>query len=146
MSLIKSKTCVYRIGVSEVLLTPLFIMNVAPPSTSQYKGFSKEEIESDGGGLQHGYKTVELTWINPSAMSVFQIKKQVEGGLLTANRELYLTIPFNDGQTIASRTFYNIYGKVRPLEIHESGNIAGRGMVYQSLTLRLNAVIILGVA
>jgi len=143
--MIKNKICEYRIGVSEAKLTPFFVAGISPPDTSQYKGFTTTQKESDGGGVQIGYKVVELTWVNVSAKTVFELKKVVEAGLARLNREIFLTIPLNSGQTIASRQFNNVVGKVRPLQISE-GRQGGRGMVYPSLTLALNNVVVLGVA
>ncbi len=142
--MIEPKLCEYRVGTTEAGLTPFFVIGISPPNTSQYKNFSKTDGMSDGGAIQSGYKSIEMTWLNLSAKVVFEIKKQVEAAL-SASRQLYLTIPLNDGQTIASRQFNNIVGFVRPLTIHE-GKQGGRGMVYPSLTLVLNNVTILGVA
>lgn len=142
--LIQNKLCAYRIGTSEAGLTPFFVADIAPPNTSQYTPFSATQSQSDGGMIQEGYRRVEITWVNPSAMSVFRIKKFVESAL-SGSKQLYMTIPLNSGQTIASRQFNNVLGNVYPLLVREQGKMAGRGIVYQSLTLRLNNVLILGV-
>ena len=144
MSLIKSNICEFRIGVSEAGLTPFFVADIAPPNTSQYTPFSATQSQSDGGRIQEGYRRVEMTWVNPSAMSVFRIKKFVESAL-EGSKQLYMTIPKNDGSTVASREFNNVFGNVYPLLVREQGKMAGRGIVYQSLTLVLNNVVILGV-
>jgi len=142
--IIKSNLCNFRIGISEAELTNFFVANIAPPNTSQYTPFSATQSQSDGGIIQEGYRRVEMTWANPSSISVFRIKKFVESAL-SGSKQLYMSIPLNSGQTIASRQFNNVVGNVYPLLIREQAKMTGRGIVYQSLTLTLNNVLILGV-
>lgn len=130
----------YRIGPTLSGLDFFFLVGITTPSTANYQGFSDKAAQGDGGQATHGYKTVTLTWVNADPKTVRRVKQYVNQAL-SSTKEIYLTVPYNDGSVIG-RTFIDIVGRPWPIEAAEDGIQGNWGMVYGNLTLFVNNVTI----
>ena len=118
-----------------------FLRNIAPPATATFKGFSQIIPQSEGGATTHGFRNVTLSWVNVDPRTVYYIKKYVNAAL-GGNKQIYLTIPYNDG-TKPGRRFIDIVGRPHPIDAAESGIIDGGGMFFENLQLFINNVTII---
>ncbi len=138
--MINQKTCSFEMGTSNLTKVPLFVRNISPPDVSDYQPFSVIKEVDEGSAIRHGFQSATLTWVNPDSRTIYNIKQLVDDAL-NNDRLLYLTIPQNDGSVIA-KTFNEYVGVVHPIDATEQGAMFGRGVVYNSLTLFVNNLVI----
>ena len=132
----------YRISLTEAGLTTgyFFLRDIEPPDTAIYKNFSLTSSQSYGGQIQHGFAKVTLTWNVARSKTVYLLKQYLNTPY--GNRELYLTIPYNDG-SVMGRRFIDVKGIAHPIDVTEGGTIPSRnGMYYENLVITLNNLII----
>ena len=131
----------FRIATTEVDLTRgyFFTKGIDAPTTFIYKSFSEPFSQSFGGQVQHGFPNVTMTWVNVSSKTVKLISEYVRVALATPSRQIFLTIPVNNGIYIA-RHWVDISGTPYPIDTTEGGVLSSFGMFFDNLTLFINNI------
>ena len=132
-----------RLSLTELGLSTgyLYLRKIQPPNLIQYSGFTDLVTVGDSGQSRQGFANAILTWTNPSAKTVYYIRKYVDDSL-SGSRLLYATIPLNDGSTFY-RQFIDISGVPLVISAQETGQFGSRGIAFNAIELKLNNVTIL---
>lgn len=137
--LIDSKSCHLQIGTTNYQKTELFVRGITPPTVCDYQPFSKIVEVDEGSAIRHGFSSVTYTWDNIDSSSLYRLKTMVNDALST-DRQFNIRIPLNDGSVIG-RAFQDFTGIVIPISNEEQGLMAGRGVIFNSLTLIVNNLV-----
>lgn len=134
----------WRISLTEAGLDRGSYLNyqLPAPTVCEYRPFSAERAQSDGGQSLHGYATVELLFEGLSAAQVYVLRKMIDDAR-DGSGYLYLTIDKGDGSA-PGPAWIDVYGRPwRQADLNQ-GRIQGRTgpALYQNVKVRLNNVIV----
>lgn len=124
-----------RIALSEPdLANGYFWMHgIEPPTNINFKNFVALVPQSHGGQARHGYPNVTLTWANPSATTLYNLRQFID----QSNNLIFLTIPYNDG-SVEGRQYIDIRGIPIPVSGQETGIYGSPGIAFSSIQLKIN--------
>jgi hypothetical protein len=93
--------------------------------------------QGKGGQTRQGYINAAILWDSLDYVQMRTLTRIVEAAITAGS--IYATIPKDDGTGLLN-AFIDIHGQPFPLEYTPISN--ARGVVYQSVILRINAVVV----
>lgn len=121
----------------------LYLRGIAQPTFIQYRNFTEEVPQAEGGQLQQGYENVTIRWESANSKTTTFIRNIVQDAL-DNDKRLYLTIPWNNGR--GQNRWLNVYGIPHQIDPEEEGRWGGTGIAYANVTLFVNNLTVLGEA
>lgn len=114
-----------------------FALGLPPVNTPDYKSYSELLPQGQGGQTRQGYKNVALLWNEMDFVQFRTLTRIVEAAILAGS--IYATIDKGDGTGLVN-SFIDCHGVPFPLEYTTLSD--ARGVVYQNVTLRINAIVV----
>lgn len=134
----------YRIALTEAGLDEGFLQALGiPRPTNQYKAFQTQLPKSTGGQKRAGYKNDIWQWAGNNSLTPTQANEVIEyiESALSGDGVLYVTLPRANGEN-AGQDWIDAYGIPSYPEIVPIQEPGVNGRVLQSMTLRINNIII----
>lgn len=115
----------------------LFALGLPPVNTPDYKTYSEIVPQSQGGQSRQGYINSRILWDELDFVQFRTLTRIVEAAITAGT--IYATVPKDDGTGLLN-TFIDVHGVPLPLTWQPVSN--ARGVVYQSVTLVINAIVV----
>lgn len=113
----------------------LYAMGLPPVNTPDYKTYSEIVPQSQGGQARQGYINSRILWDELDFLQFRTLTRIVEAAITAG--AIYATVPKDDGTGLLN-TFIDVHGVPLPLTWQVVSN--ARGVIYQSVTLVINAI------
>ena len=129
----------WRIATTALLLPhgAFFALGLPPVNTPDYRTYTQLLPQSQGGQARQGYIFIKLLWDSMDFEQFRTITRITEAAIL--NNVIYATVDKANGTGLLN-SFINLHGVPVPLEYAQVSN--GRGVMFQNVLLKINAVVI----
>lgn len=115
----------------------LFALRIPAPNTPDYKAYSQLLPQSQGGQARQGYINIRILWDFLDYLQLRTLNRIVEAAITAGS--IYATVPKDNGTGLVN-AFLDCHGVPLPLEFQQIAN--ARGVVYQNVTLTINAIVV----
>lgn len=113
-----------------------FARGLPPPQTPIFKDYSELVPQSQGGLAKQGYSRADILWSELDYEQGRTLRRIVDAAI-AAGGTIYASVDRADGSKLAN-DFIDISGIVHPLILEPASR--SQGLVYQNVTLTINAV------